>query len=268
MAGKLSDTIILIKGAGEVASAVAHRLARANFKICMTEMPEPLAVTRTVTFSEAVYDGEKVVEGIAANRVSSTAGVYESWKQKRIAVIVDPIAAIRRELKPDVVVDARMLKKNLDTGINEAPLVIGLGPGFAAGKDVHVVIETNHSENLGKVILKGAAEKNTGIPVNIGGYTFERALHAPEDGIFSSSLKIGERVKKGDVIAHVDGQPVRAEIDGVLRALFRNGVMARQGTKIGEVDPTGNREICFVIRDRMRAIGGGVLEAILMRFNN
>ncbi|MBI4330519.1 MAG: EF2563 family selenium-dependent molybdenum hydroxylase system protein [Chloroflexi bacterium] len=268
LTGRLSDLIVLIKGAGEVASAVAHRLARSNFKVCMTEMSEPQAVTRTVTFSEAVYDGEKVVDGVTAARVDSTAGIREAWAAKKVAVIVDPAARVRNEIKPDVVVDARMLKKNLDTTMSEAPLVIGLGPGFVAGRDVHVVIETNHSENLGKVILEGPAEKNTGIPVNIGGYTFERALHAPEDGLFSSSLKIGQRVKKGDIVGRVDGQPVRTEIDGILRALFRDGVMVQRGTKVAEVDPEGNREICFAIRDRMRAIGGGVLEAILMKFNN
>ncbi len=268
MSGKLSDIIVLIKGAGEVASAVAHRLARANFKICMTEIAQPQAVTRTVTFSEAVYEGDKVVENVSARRVDSLAGIHAAWRQKKIAVIVDAVAQIREELKPDVVVDARMLKRNLDTRIDEAPLVIGLGPGFTAGKDVHVVVETNHSEHLGRVILDGPAEKNTGIPVNIGGYTFERAMHAPVDGIFRSSLKIADRVSRGDIIARVDGQPVRAEIDGILRALFRDGVAVSRGTKIAEVDPTGNEEICFVIRDRMRAIGGGVLEAILMRFNN
>lgn len=268
MAGKLSDTVVLIKGAGEVASAVAHRLARANFKICMTEIAQPQAVTRTVSFSEAVYEGQKAVEDVSARRVSSAAEVHEVWQQEMIAVIVDPAAKIRAELKPDVVIDARMLKRNLDTIMDEAPLVIGLGPGFVAGKDVHVVIETNHSEHLGKVILEGSAEKNTGIPVNIGGYTFERALHAPVGGVFSSSLKIGDHVASDEVVASVGGQMVRAEISGVLRALFRNGVAVQRGTKIAEIDPTGNHDICFVIRDRMRAIGGGVLEAILMRFNN
>lgn len=268
MGGKLSDVTVLIKGAGEVASAVAHRLARSNFKVCMTEISEPQAVTRTVTFSEAVYDGAKVVEGVSAKRVKSLAGVRAAWKQNKIPVIVDPEAAIAAELKPDVIVDARMFKKNVGTGMADAALVIGIGPGFTAGNDVDVVIESNHSENLGKVIREGPAEKNTGIPVAIGGYTFERALHAPEDGIFDSKLEIGQRVKKGQVVARVGGQPVKAEIGGIVRALFRNGIRVEKGTKIAEVDPTGNEEICFVIRDRMRAIGGGVLEAILMRFNN
>ncbi len=268
MARKLSDIVVLIKGAGEMASAVAHRLARANFKICLTEISAPTAVTRTVTFSEAVYDGQKTVENIAARRVGSLAEIREAWEQKTIPVIVDPAASIRVQLKPDVVVDARMLKVNAGTRIDEAPLVIGLGPGFTAGGDVHVVIETNHSENLGRVILEGGAEKNTGIPVNIGGYTFERAVHAPGNGVFRSAFQIGDRIARGEVIARVDGQPVRAEIDGVIRALFRNGVNVQSGTKVAEVDPAGTRDICFVIRDRMRAIGGGVLEAILMKFNN
>lgn len=267
LARKLSEIKVLIKGAGEMASAVAHRLARSNFRVCMTEISQPQAVTRTVCFCEAVYDGEKAVEGILAKLVKSAAEVDRVWAQKKVAVIVDPSSRITEELKPDVIVDARMLKKNHDTRIDEAPLVIGLGPGFVVGHDVHVVIETTQSENLGKVILEGSAEKDTGIPINIGGYTFERALHAPVTGRFSSPVNIGDMVEKGEVVAYVEGQPVKVEISGIVRALIRDGIQVSKGTKIGEVDPAGNIDICFAIRDRMRSMGGGVLEAILMRFN-
>ena len=246
---------------------MAHKLARSRFRVCLTETSQPLAVSRGVAFCEAVYDGEKEVEGITARRAESAAEVHRLWREGRIPIIVDPKTSARKALKPEVLVDAIMAKKNLGTKMGHAPLVIGLGPGFRAGKDVHLVIETNNSERLGLVILEGEAEKNTGIPVAIAGLTHERALHAETDGLFLTDREIGDAAKAGEVIATVDGKPVRAEIDGIVRAMLRNEVEVNKGTKLGEIDPSGNIEDCYTIRPRVRAIAGGVLEAIMMRYN-
>ena len=166
-----------------------------------------------------------------------------------------------------MVIDAIMAKRNLGTKLSDAPLVIGLGPGFQAGRDVHMLVETNNSENLGKVIVDGEAERDTGIPIAIGGWTDERVLHSPAGGLFLSNKQIGDIVAAGEIIASVGNHPVKAVIDGMIRALMRSRVEVKKGTKIAEIDPSGNKEICFTIRARMRAIAGGVLEAIMMRYN-
>jgi len=267
MSSELSRMVVLIKGGGEVASGVAHKLVRARFRVCLTETAQPLAVSRGVAFCEAVYDGEKEVEGVTARRAESGVEILRLWREGRIAVIVDPETSVRKTLKPDVLVDAIMAKKNLGTKIGHAPLVIGLGPGFRAGKDVHMVVETNNSERMGRVILEGEAEKDTGIPVEIGGLTHERALHADGDGLFQADRDIGETIGAGEVVASVAGEPVKAEIGGIIRALLRSGIEVTKGTKLGEIDPSGNIEDCYTIRPRMRAIAGGVLEAIMMRYN-
>jgi len=267
MSVELNRLVVLIRSGGEVASGVAHKLTRARFRVCLTETAEPLAVSRGVAFCEAVYDGEKEVEGIVARRVGSAAEIHKLWRESRIPIIIDPGARMKNILKPQVVVDAIMAKKNLGTKSSDAPLVIGLGPGFKAGRDVHVVVETNNSERLGRIILEGRAEEDTGIPIAIGGLTHERALHAAVGGLFQTDKDIGEMASAGEAVATVAGQPVKAEIDGIIRALLRSGTMVEKGTKLGEIDPSGDREDCYTIRPRVRAIAGGVLEAILMRYN-
>ena len=267
MSSGLTRLVILIKGGGEVASAVAHKLFRAHFRVCMTEIPHPVAVSRGVAFCEAIYDGEKQVEGVVAELVSSAEDFSQTWTENKLPIIVDPQASIRNSLHPDVIVDAIMAKRNLGTKINDAPVVIGLGPGFCVGKDVHMVIETNNTESLGKVILSGEAEPDTGIPLNIGGLTEERVLHSPTKGLLHSVREIGDLIAAGDTIAWVNNRPVKAKINGVLRALLRDGVEVYKQTKLGEVDPSGDKQACYTIRPRMRAIAGGVLEAILMHFN-
>jgi xanthine dehydrogenase accessory factor len=263
----LANLVVLIRGGGEVASGVAHKLARARFRVCMTETSQPLAVSRGVAFCEAVYDGEKEVEGVTAKLVESPSQIANVWRQKKLPIIIDPDALVKDRLKPAVLVDALMAKQNLGTKIGDAPLVIGLGPGFETGQDVHLIIETNNSERLGRVIAEGRAEENTGIPVAIGGLTEERVLHSPIDGQFTTDREIGDMVAAGDIIASVAGQSFKAEIGGVVRALLRNGTVVGKGVKLAEVDPSRDIEACFTIRPRVRAIAGGVLEAILMRFN-
>lgn len=264
----MDELVVLIRGAGEIASGVAHRLQRSHFKVCMIEIPHPLAVRRAVAFSEAIYEGEKEVEGVRAKFISKPEEIESVWKKRDIPILIDPDGKKTRNFsKPDVLVDAIMAKRNLGTQVNDAPLVIGLGPGFAAGKDVHIVIETNRGHDLGKMILKGTAEPDTGIPGEIGGYMMERLLRTMKKGIFHPQKSIGDRVNKGLVVAVVDDFPVIAKISGVLRGLLREGAEVRKGMKVGDIDPRSKRESCFTISDKARAIGGGVLEAVLYRFN-
>ena len=267
MSKKLTELIVLIRGGGEVASGVAHRLFRAHFKVCLTEAPHPEAVSRGVSFSEAIYDGEKEVEGVVAKLIKSASEIPTVWKENKLPIIVDPEAAVKDTLRPSILIDAIMAKRNLGTRLTDAALVIGLGPGFQAGKDVHLVVETNNSESLGEVIFAGEAEKNTGVPIAIDGLTSERVLHSLGDGMFVTDKEIGEQVTAGEVIASVGGQAIKAPISGIVRALLRSGIQVKEGTKLAEVDPVASKEICYSIRARVRAIGGGVLEAILIWFN-
>ena len=263
----LANLVVLIRGGGEVASGVAHKLARAHFRVCMTETSKPLAVSRGVAFCEAIYEGEKGVEGITAKRVESPNQIPEVWRQNKLPIIVDPDALVKDMIKPAVLIDALMAKQNLGTKTSDALLVIGLGPGFQAKEDVHIVVETNNSERLGRVITSGKAEADTGIPIAVGGLTSERVLHSPSDGQFLTDKEIGDTVVVGEVVASVATQPLKAEIGGIVRALLRNKTVVGKGAKLGEIDPSGDKEACYTIRPRVRAIAGGVLEAILMRFN-
>jgi xanthine dehydrogenase accessory factor len=265
---KLNELIVVIKGAGEMASAVAWRIYMSNIRqILMLETPFPLAVRREVSFCEAVHDGRQWVEGVEACRADTDAEIRKSWARAKIAVAVDPEWKMLQRFQPDVLIDATLAKKNLGTRKREAPLVVGLGPGFVAGKDVHLVIETNRGHNLGKILTTGSAEPNTGIPGSIGGYTEERVLRAPCDGEFEARCVIGDPVKKGNVVATVAGNDVRAEIDGVLRGMIRSPGRVRQGLKLGDIDPRGDAGYCHTISDKARAISGSVLEAILRVYN-
>ena len=265
---RLDELVVLIRGAGEMATGVAHRLHQSHFRICMVELPQPLAVRREVSFCEAIYDGEKEVEGVRAKYVSKLEEVPSVWKEEKIPLLVDPDGRETRTfLKAEVLVDAILAKRNVGTRIGDASWVIGLGPGFTAGKDAHVVVETNRGHNLGRMILSASAEPDTGIPGDIGGFTVERVLRSAEEGLFHAECSIGDRVGKGSVVARVKNSPVIAQIDGTVRGLLRDGVKVEKGMKVGDIDPRGKREHCFTISDKARAIGGGVLEAILHRFN-
>ena len=265
---RIDELMILIRGAGEMASGVAHRLHQSHFKICMLEISHPLAVRREVSFCEAVYEGEKAIDGVQAKLISKPEEIPSLWKEGKIPILIDPDGRkTRNSIKPDVLVDAILAKKNLGTRINDAPLVIGLGPGFTSAKDVHLVVETNRGHNLGRVVSNGSAETDTGIPGEIGGYTIERVLRTMKSGIFRPSKSIGELVDKGTVVAVVDDFPIIAKISGVVRGLLRGGVEVKKGLKVGDIDPRGKKESCFTISDKARAIGGGVLEAILYWFN-
>jgi len=261
-----SEMKVVVKGGGEMATGVVHRLTRSGFCVCITEIPAPLAVRREVAFCEAVFDGQKEVEKMIACRVADEKEIRGAWDEGMIPLLVDPECKIREVLKPKVLVDAIMAKRNMGTRMGDAPLVIGLGPGFYAGKDVHLVVETNRGHNLGRVIEEGEAEPDSSIPGEIHGYTWERVLRAPRSGRLLGSKKIGDPVKKGEEVARVEGAVVEAGIDGVLRGILRDGLSAHQGMKVGDIDPRGIRAHCFTISDKARAIGGGVLEAILMGY--
>ncbi len=263
----INRLVIGTKGAGEIASAVAWRLHKANIRrIFMLEIPDPQAVRREVSFCEAIHEGSKTIEGLEAVKVDSVKGVREAWNKGNIAVLAD--TEWRDKIRPDVIVDAILAKKNLGTTTEDAPLVIGLGPGFVAGKDVHIVIETKRGHNLGKIITSGSAERNTGIPGSIKGYTAKRVLRAPVSGVFRTRRAISDAVRCGDVVGVVEETEVYAEISGIIRGLIRPGVRVTRGLKIGDIDPRGNADYCHTISDKARAISGSVLEAILRLYNS
>jgi xanthine dehydrogenase accessory factor len=264
----LNQLIIGIKGAGEMASAVAWRLFRANIqKIFMLEVESPLAVRRGVSFCEAVYEGRQKVEGVEAVRVSDADEVRIAWKNQKIAVIADPQWRSLVMLRPQVTVDAILAKKNLGTTLSEAPLVLGLGPGFNAGTDVHAVIETRRGHNLGRIITVGSAEPNTGIPGSMCCHDVKRVVRAPVRGVFTAVHSIGDLVQTDDIIGSVENQSIAAEISGSLRGLIRSGTYVTAGLKLGDIDPRGQREYCYTISDKARAIAGSVLEAVLRKYN-
>lgn len=254
---------VLIKGAGDLASGIACRLHQCGFTIVMTDLTVPTAVRRTVAFSRAIYEQTAEIEGTTAELCCDMAKVEAALHRGNIAVVVDPEAEIRREWKPDVVVDAIIAKQNLGTSIHDAPIVIAVGPGFTAGEDCHCVIETKRGHYLGRCIYQGSAIPNSGIPGNIGGYTKERILRAPCAGRFAPVVQIGDMVEPGDICGTVDGIPMRSQIPGVVRGLLQSGVPVTEGMKLGDVDPRCAPEHCHTVSDKARAIGGGVLEAIL-----
>ena len=251
-----------------MASGIACRLHAANLKqIVMLEVEKPLAVRRQVSFCEAVYEGMQLVEGIDARLIPSLPKIEKTWEQEQIAVIVDPQWDSLRQKTFDVLVDAILAKQNLGTGINDATFVIGLGPGFTAGHDVNAVIETNRGHDLGRVIKQGSAEPDTGIPGEIGNFTSERVLRSTSNGMFSSDRAIGELVESGEIVGHVDDNPIITEIDGIIRGLIRNQTQVKKSCKLGDIDPRGNPEYCNTVSEKARAIGGAVLEAIMTEFN-
>jgi len=260
--------IIAIKGAGEMASAVAWRLYMAGFRtLFMMEAVAPLAVRREVAFCEAVHDGFKTVEGVQALRAAGAEQFHTIWEAGKIAVTVDPHWNTLHRIRPDVLVDAILSKKNLGTRKEEAGLVIGLGPGFIAGEDVHLVIETHRGHNLGRILATGSAAPDTGIPGPIEGIAVERLLRAPAAGEFRSSCRIGDPIEKGELVGLVEEAQAVSRTGGVLRGLIRPGTWVRRGQKIGDIDPRGEVSYCFTISDKARAIAGSVLEAVLRTYN-
>lgn len=255
--------LALIRGAGDLASGIALRLYRSGVKIVMTDLERPMAIRRTVAFSDAILHGTMTVEDVTANYARDVQQAREILAQGMIPVLADPDCRCRELLKPDVIIDAILAKRNLGTRITDAPIVIGVGPGFTAGEDCHAVVETMRGHTLGRVIYRGSALPNTNIPGLIGGFAGERVLRAPADGIFESTHRIRDLVKEGETVGFVALEPMKATISGVLRGLIADGAEVKKGLKCGDVDPRGEVAYCDTVSDKASAIGGGVLEAVL-----
>lgn len=251
---------VLIKGAGDLATGIAYELWKAGEKVIMTEIAVPLTVRRMVAFSRAVYEGKCQVEEAKGCMVHNLVEALRETEAGNIAVIVDENAEIRKEYQPDVVIDAIMAKRNTGTQLSDAPLVIGIGPGFCAGKDCHYVIETQRGEHLGEIIRHGSAIPNTGIPGNVFGYTTERLLRASADGKMRLIANIGDVVEKGQIVAFTGDAPVYAGLTGIVRGMLQEGVMVKEGMKIGDVDVRTEKRLCFTISDKARQIGASVIE--------
>jgi len=247
---------VLIRGAGEHASGTAHRLFRCGFQVAVTEIPRPTLVRRLVSFGSAVVLGEIEVEGVVGR-------VGEAGTRAHVPVVIDPAFETCALWRPDVVVDARILKRNDGNSLTLAPLVIGLGPGIEAGRDVHVVVETNRGHDLGRLIPHGFAAPDTGTPGTISGIAGARVLRAPLAGIVHAMKEIGDPVQKDDIVCTVSGHPVLASTAGVVRGLVFDGTSVPAGLKIGDVDPRGDPTFCRTLSDKTRTISGAVLEAIL-----
>lgn len=297
------NLLIICRGAGDLATGIIHRLHRAGHRVIALETDYPAAIRRQVSFCEAVYDGSAAVEGVTArlipaltdaeidtetySGINDTPAAHiasEKWSRSAIEAVleagevpllIDPTGESIAHLKPDVVIDAIIAKKNLGTTINMALLVIGVGPGFTAGNDVHLVIESMRGHNLARIITDGMAQPNTGVPGNIAGFTSERVIHAPAAGYIHDVRKIGDIVQKGDEIARIypdkgsydnalsEYVPVNATITGIIRGLIREGYYFKKGFKIADIDPRESELTnCFTISDKARSIAGSVLEAV------
>ena len=271
--------LIVVQGAGDLATGTIHRLKKAGFRLLVLEAEHPAAIRRQVALSEAVYAGSARVEDVEAVRMDVDLAEKKNrkelleqemeriWKKDGVPVLVDPEGLSIAALRPAVVVDAILAKKNLGTTKEMAPLVIALGPGFTAGEDVDVVIETKRGHNLGRVIRSGSAVPNTGIPGIIGGYGKERVMHAQAEGILRNAASIGDIVEARAVIAEIETEngmvPVEASLSGLLRGLIRDGYPVTKGFKIADIDPRKEElQNCFTISDKARCIAGSVLEVI------
>lgn len=256
--------LVLIRGAGDIATGIALRLFRAGMQVVMTDLPNPTAIRRTVSFSQAVILGSCTVEDVTG-RLSTCETVPAILAAGEIPVLIDPDCSCKAVLQPDVLVDAILAKKNLGTTITDAPAVIAVGPGFSAGLDCHAVVETMRGHYLGRVIWDGPATPNTAVPGLIGGFAGERVLRAPKDGIFRQVLDIGAQVRAGDVAGYVDGEPMTCTIGGILRGILPDNTPVYKGMKSGDVDPRCAPDHCTCASDKALAVGGGVLEAILQK---
>ena len=254
---------VLIWGGGDLASGVALRLYRSKIRVLVVEMPQPLAVRRTVSFAQAVYDGKTNIEGVTGQLIDTPREMPAVWEDGGVPVIVDPEINLLEKFKPAVLVDARMRKKFVPLSLDLADMIIGLGPGFTAGNNCHAAIETNRGHFLGRVIWEGSPQADTGVPGKVQFYREERVLHAPTDGIVETKVEIGDSVDKGDPVLSIDGQVVRSPFSGVVRGLIHDGLHVRKGMKVGDVDPRPEDFRCWYVSEKSLAIGGGVLEAIL-----
>ncbi len=263
----MNNILVIIRGGGDLATGVAIRLFRAGFSVMILEVDHPTVIRLPVSFARAVYEGKTIVEGVEAVLISSWEEVANIIKLQKVPVLIDPEGSCIKKLSPTVLVDAILAKRNLGTKINQAPLVIGLGPGFTAGEDVDAVVETKRGHNMGRIYYQGQAAVDTGVPGEVGGESKRRLLRAPAEGKIVPLHKIGDLVTAGEVIAEVGGVPLKAEISGVLRGLIYPQSWVTKGMKAGDIDPRGVREYCFTVSDKARSLGGAVLEAMCTYLN-
>jgi len=263
----MNNILVIIRGGGDLATGVAVRLFRAGFSVIVLEIDHPTVIRLPVSFARAIYEGKVIVEEIEAVLIPSWEKAEDIIKKGKIPVLIDQEGSCIRTLFPTILVDAILAKRNLGTRIDQAPLVIGLGPGFTAGEDVDVVIETKRGHNLGRVYYQGQAAPDTGVPGEVGGESKRRLLRAPAEGKIIPLHQIGDLVKAGEVIAEVGGIPLKAEISGVLRGLIYPQSWVARGMKVGDIDSRGIREYCFTVSDKACSIGGAVLEAICAYLN-
>lgn len=257
---------VVIRGGGDLATGVAEVLYQSGFKILILDIEKPSSIRRSVCFSEAIYDGIIQVENIICKKVENENDIEKCWNEKIIPIMVDEKGEIIKKIKPNVVVDSIIAKKNLGTTKEMAPITIALGDGFEAGKDVDIVVETMRGHNLGRVITSGRAMKNTGIPGEIKGVSKDRVIYSLANGIFSSVKKIGDTVQKDEIIGYVGDVEIRGKISGVLRGIIRDGYEVTENMKIGDIDPRiEEKNNCFTISDKARSLGGAVLRAIMFR---
>ena len=264
----MKEDIVVIRGGGDIATGTIHKLHRCGFKVVILEIEKPSAIRRTVCFSEAIYEGKIMVEGVICEKANNLDEVYSILDKKNIPVIIDPFGKFIEILNPFVVVDAILAKKNLGTTKDMAPITIGLGPGFCAGEDVDIVIETMRGHNLGRIIEKGYAMANTGIPGAVNGGSKDRVIYSTMSGTMSNVKEIGDIVKKGEVIATISIDEniieVKATIGGVLRGIIKDKSKIKERLKIADIDPRIEEvENSYTISDKARTIAGGVLEAVL-----
>ena len=255
------ETLCIVRGGGDLATGVIYRLHSAGFPVMVLELAQPRVVRRMASLAQALFAGEAQVDQLRARR-STLADAHKTLGSV-IPVIADPQGYALANLRPAVVVDARMAKAPLDTMPQAAQLVVGLGPGLVAGEHCHAVVETQRGHDLGRVIWEGPAQADTGEPEQVMGYRSERVLRAPVAGQLRATVQIGDLVRRGDTLASVNGALVTAPFDGMLRGMLFDGIEVRSGEKIGDLDPRGQRRYCFSISDKSLAVGGGVLEAVL-----
>lgn len=254
---------VLIKGAGDLASGVAMAFHQSGFQVLMTEVEQPTVIRRSVAFANSIYEGKMEIEGVTGIHVTKD-NYINHLEKGNIGIIIDPNGSIKDIYKPDVLIDAILAKKNLGTTIDDAPVVIGCGPGFSAGKDCHLVIETKRGHYLGKIIEQGSAIKNSGIPGVIEGRGLERVLYSPIAGKVEHLKKLGDIVEQDDIILKIDGVPLRSPFKGVLRGLIVEGMIVPKAMKIGDVDPRLIPEYCFTISEKAMAIGRAAVEGTLL----
>ncbi|WP_233541797.1 selenium-dependent molybdenum cofactor biosynthesis protein YqeB [Coprobacillus sp. AF33-1AC] len=258
------NNLIIVRGGGDIATGTIYKLYQCGFDVLILEVAKPSAIRRNVAFCEAIYDTKKTVENLTCYLAHDRDEVKSLLSRHQLTLFIDPEGTIIQELKPLAVVDAILAKKNLGTKKDMAPITVGLGPGFEAGKDVDAVIETMRGHQLGRIIYQGTAINNTGVPGLIQGYGKERVIHSPCSGKVKHVKKITDIVKKGEIIAYVDKTPIYATLDGLLRGLIKENYVVTKGFKMADIDPRVNEyQNCFTISDKARCIAGGVVEAIL-----